>query len=189
MASLDELLALEGDRACPTEDDILRFSARVVLAANEAGVTIGTAESCTGGLISGALTSVPGSSASVMGGVVSYACSVKVAILGVGQDVLDSVGAVSRECALQMSSGARRALGADVCVAVTGIAGPGGAVPGKPVGTVWFSVATPARSVAVRHLFSGNRDEVRAKTVQTALELLCAGVVETASDESNACGR
>lgn len=184
MQSLDELIALEGDRSCPSEDDVRALAASVVGEANERAVTIGTAESCTGGLISGALTSVAGSSASVMGGVVSYACSVKQAILGVEQSVLDSVGAVSRECALQMSQGACRALDAQVCVAVTGIAGPGGAVPGKPVGTVWFSVTTPERSVAVRHLFSGNRDQVRAKTVATALELLRAGVVETQNPDS-----
>ena len=115
--------------------------ARVVALAREAGVSVGTAESLTGGLVAAALTSVPGSSACVRGGVVSYACDVKRDALGVDAGLLESRGAVDADVACQMAQGARERLGADVAVAVTGIAGPGGAEPGKPVGTVWLGLA------------------------------------------------
>ena len=163
------------------ERDIFDLSRGLIELASDAGVTIGTAESCTGGLISGALTAIPGSSTPVMGGITSYACSVKHDVLGVSQETLDTVGAVSSECAQQMADGARRVLCCDVAVAVTGIAGPGGAVPGKPVGTVWFALATPSVTRTVRHLFEGERDEVRAQTTLVALNLLVEGVREVAS--------
>ena len=157
---------------------IYEESASVIRLACERGVTIGTAESCTGGLISGSLTAVPGSSTPVMGGITSYACSVKHDVLGVSQETLDTVGAVSSECACQMAEGARRVLKSDVAVAVTGIAGPGGAVPGKPVGTVWFGLATPQGTRTERHLFPGSRAEVRSQTVLVALGLLREGIME-----------
>lgn len=144
-------------------------------------VSLGTAESCTGGLVAGALTAVPGSSAVVRGGVVSYAIDVKRAVLGVSDQILDApgVGAVSSECAAAMAQGARRVLSADVAVSVTGIAGPGGAEPGKPVGTVWMGLATKAGTRTQLFCFKGSREEVRAQAVEAALGLLREGVMES----------
>ena len=148
--------------------------------ARERGLSLGTAESCTGGLVSACLTAVPGSSDVVRGGVVSYAVAVKRAVLGVSGEVLDdpALGAVSRECAEQMAAGARRVLGCDVAVSVTGIAGPGGAEPGKPVGTVWFGVSAPRGASSRLELFAGGRDEVRHAAVRTAIRLLREAVME-----------
>lgn len=164
-------------------DDAALFDAcaELVALATARGVTVGTAESCTGGLVCGCLTAVPGSSAAVRGGVVSYAVAVKRAVLGVSGEVLDdpALGAVSAECAEQMARGARRTLGCDVAVSVTGIAGPGGEEPGKPVGTVWFGLATPAGARALRRLLPGDRAEVRLGAVRQAVALLREGVMET----------
>ena len=148
--------------------------------ARERGLSLGTAESCTGGLVSACLTAVPGSSDVVRGGVMSYAVAVKRAVLGVSGEVLDdpALGAVSRECAEQMAAGARRVLGCDVAVSVTGIAGPGGAEPGKPVGTVWFGVSAPRGASSRLELFAGGRAEVRHAAVRTAIRLLREAVME-----------
>ena len=143
---------------------------RVVDMARERGVTLATAESLTGGLIGGAITAVPGSSDVFLGGVTSYANEVKHDVLGVQTETLVDYGAVSRGCALQMAEGARDVVNADIAVSVTGIAGPGGAVPGKPVGTVWLGVATAAGSHATYCQFEGDREEIRQQTVQAALE-------------------
>lgn len=126
-------------------------------------------KACTGGLIAAALTDVPGASAVFAGSVVKYANEVKVGRLGVAQEDLQQHGAVSEEVAVQMAQGARAALGVDVAVSVTGIAGPGGATPGKPVGTVWIGVATPAEARATLHHFDGSRSDVRGATVCEAL--------------------
>lgn len=167
-----------GAEAAGLEAEARRLAGLLVAEARERSVTLGCAESLTGGLIASAITSVAGSSEVMLGGVVSYAVSVKHAVLGVDQDVLDGVGPVSRECATQMAEGARRVLGSDLAVAVTGIAGPGGAEPGKPVGTVWFGLATPAGTRCERMLFDGDRACVRLKTVCHALGLLREGAKE-----------
>lgn len=156
----------------PSWEELCETAAEALECARRHGVTLGTAESCTGGLISASLTAVAGSSDVMLGSVVSYACSVKESVLGVSSETLSSVGAVSSECAQQMAEGALRALGCATSVSVTGIAGPGGAVPGKPVGTVWFACAGEGSSVSERHLFSGDRGEVRAKTALVALSML-----------------
>ncbi|WP_276916017.1 CDP-diacylglycerol--glycerol-3-phosphate 3-phosphatidyltransferase [Parvibacter caecicola] len=143
----------------------------VVRRASERGITVATAESCTGGMIAGALTAVPGSSEAVLGGIVSYANSVKEGQLGVSAEVLATDGAVSEACALQMCQGARQQLGSNCAVAVTGIAGPGGAVPGKPVGTVWVGFADGSGAQAQLCHFEGNRQQVRLQTVEFALDL------------------
>ena len=163
-----------------TDEDVLSRARQVVKTATSRGRTIGTAESCTGGLVSGALTAIPGSSLVVRGGIVSYAIPVKREVLGVEGAILDepSVGAVSHECAEQMAAGARRVLKADVTVSTTGIAGPGGAEPGKPVGTVWFGVASCRGERSERHVFSGDRGTVRCKAVCVALGLLCDELLE-----------
>lgn len=129
-----------------------------------------------------AVTAIPGSSEAIRGGVVSYAIPVKHEVLGVANSILDApgVGAVSSECAAAMAKGARRVLGCDVAVSVTGIAGPGGEEPGKPVGTVWMGLATPYSTNTFPNLFEGDRSEVRARAVKRAVELLVQGVRETA---------
>ncbi len=157
---------------------LAQAGARVVEQAVACGLTVGTAESLTGGLIAGTLTSVPGSSAVVRGGIVSYVNDVKRDSLGVDADILEREGAVSREVACQMAQGARIALGVDVAVAVTGIAGPGGAEPGKPVGTVWMGLADARGVRAECFHFSGDRDDVRAQTVLQALTALESALEE-----------
>lgn len=156
----------------PASEDALRLAASgVIAAARNKHVTLGTAESCTGGLIGGTLTAVPGASDVTEGGIISYSNEVKHQVLGVSQETLDSFGAVSGQTACQMAEGARRVLGTDIAVSVTGIAGPGGAVPGKPVGTVWIGISSAEGTVAKHCLFPGDRDEVRAHTVRYALDL------------------
>lgn len=145
---------------------------RVVRDATAAGLTVGTAESCTGGMIAAALTSVPGSSVVLNGGIVSYTNPVKHRQLGVAQKTLDEQGAVSRETACEMARGAQTALSTDLAVSVTGIAGPGGAEPGKPVGTVWIGLACGTEVDARVFHFEGNRAAVRAQTVEHALTAL-----------------
>ena len=144
---------------------------RVIEKASDAGVTLGTAESLTGGLIAGSLTAVPGSSSVVRGGIVSYVDEVKRAVLDVPGPVLETVGAVSRETARAMAEGAVARLSCDIAVSVTGIAGPGGAEPGKPVGTVWMGVCRKGAAADARLLsFRGDREQVRLQTVLAALE-------------------
>lgn len=152
----------------------------LVSEATSLGVSCATAESCTGGLVSAAITSVPGSSMVLRGAVVSYHPEVKHALLGVTREVIDdpAVGVVSEQCARQMCQGVARVLGADLAVSTTGIAGPGGGEPGKPVGTVWFGLSAGGRSRCVLRHFDGSRDEVRAAAVLVALELLREGIKE-----------
>ena len=166
------------------EDDgsLYELAATVVGAAVDAGLTVGCAESCTGGLVCGCLTAVPGSSSAVRGSVVSYAIPVKHEVLGVSNEgvlEVEGLGAVSAECAAQMAEGARRVLGCDVAVSVTGIAGPQGEEPGKPVGTVWFGLAAPKGTFTRSELFPGGRAEVRRAACERALCLLYEGIVET----------
>ena len=153
-------------------EDLVDLAAKVVDAAASSGLTIATAESCTGGMVGATLTAVPGSSACVMGGVISYDNTVKIAQLDVDADTLEAQGAVSQDVALQMAAGARRALKTDIAVSTTGIAGPGGAVEGKPVGTVWIGVATSEGSVAFENHFDGDRGQVRRQATKRCLELV-----------------
>ncbi len=138
----------------------------------ERGYTFATAESCTGGLIGGAITAEPGISQCYPGGVISYANEIKQGILGVPEAVLASVGAVSEECAIDMAKGVRDRFGADFAVAVTGIAGPDGGTAQKPVGLVYIAVATKDNAAATKNVFPGDRAAVRAATVNTALQHL-----------------
>ena len=137
----------------------------------ELGRTCATAESCTGGGVGSAITAVPGASAVFLGGIVSYANSVKRDVLGVGRDVLEGAGPVSAECAAQMADGARRVVGADYAVSVTGLAGPGGDGT-HPEGFVWFGLAAPDGTTTESRVFAGGRDAVRAAAVEHALWLL-----------------
>lgn len=148
-----------------------RLAALILDEARRQGMTLGCAESCTGGLIAGALTDIPGSSDVFKGGIVSYWEQVKISVLGVEPDVLATDGVVSGACAEQMAAGAREVLGCDIAVSTTGIAGPGGAEPGKPVGMVWFGVASPQHVSSKVAVFSGGRSQVRISAVRTALEI------------------
>ena len=141
------------------------------------GLKCATAESCTGGLVGGAITAVPGSSAAYLGGVVSYANEVKHGVLGVSADTLATVGAVSPETAAQMAEGVRRLVGADLAVSVTGIAGPDGGSADKPVGLVWFGLASAAGTRTEKAIFAGDRARVREQAVVHALGMLMTGAM------------
>lgn len=141
------------------------------------GLTLATAESCTGGLIAAALTAIAGSSATVRGGFVTYSNAMKTAQLGVPEAVLAEVGAVSEAVARLMAEGALARSGGDMAVSCTGIAGPGGATPGKPVGLVHLAVARLGRlTVHAAPVFPGDRTAVRAATVDMALAMLRAAL-------------
>lgn len=155
-----------------SDSDLYSLAEKTLEMARRKGLTLGTAESLTGGLIAASLTAVPGSSDTLVGGVVSYAYSAKELILGVDRNRLESEGAVNGWTAKQMSQGAQKALNCDITVSVTGIAGPGGEQDGKPVGTVWTSVSDKHGSRERKFVFSGNREEVRKKTVAASLLLL-----------------
>ena len=144
----------------------------VLAASRRSGLTLATAESCTGGLVGARLTSVPGASEVYLGGVVAYADEVKRASLGVPEEVLERHGAVSAEAAEAMAAGARAALGADVGLAVTGIAGPGGGTKEKPVGLVFIHASSPDGELASRLELGKDRDGVRARATVAALHLL-----------------
>lgn len=142
------------------------------------GWSLATAESCTGGLIGHRITQVPGSSAYFLGGVVSYADEVKRDLLGVRSDTLARDGAVSRATALEMARGVRQRLAADVGISVTGIAGPSGGSPEKPVGLTWIAIVTPRVERAQRFVFGGDRHANKEQGADAALKML----VEELSD-------
>ena len=131
-----------------------------------------TAESCTGGLIGHRITNVPGSSGYYERGFITYSNEAKMELLGVPEEIFISHGAVSDPCARAMAEGARRAAGADVGVSVTGIAGPGGGLPGKPVGTVFMAVALPSGTLSGLYQFEGDRMAVKEQTSDAALALV-----------------
>ncbi len=135
------------------------------------GFTVATAESCTGGGVASAITDLPGVSSFFLGGIVSYANEVKHELLAVSEDVLAQHGAVSEETARAMAAGVRARIGADVGISTTGIAGPGGETPTKPVGLVYIAAATPDRTLVRRDVWPGDRNAVRAASVKAALEL------------------
>jgi len=141
------------------------------------GQTVGTAESLTGGLVAAALTTVPGASAVVRGGIVAYAADLKSSLLSVPADLIERVGTVDPDVALAMASGAKARLGATVGVATTGVAGPDPA-DGQPVGTVHIAVSTPARAVHEAFLLGGDRPEIRRRTVDHLLDLLVRTLME-----------
>lgn len=138
----------------------------------KAPLTVATAESCTGGGVAAALTSLAGSSDYVMGGIVSYSNAAKASLLGVSQEILDTRGAVSEECARAMAEGALRAFGTDVAVSTTGIAGPSGGTARKPVGLVYVAVADHEGAIAAEHRFAGDRTAVTTAATQAALAML-----------------
>jgi len=136
------------------------------------GSTLAAAESCSGGLIAHRITDVPGASEYFLGGIIAYSNEVKVRFLNVSMDDLATHGAVSEPVARQMAEGARARFGADFAVAVTGIAGPAGGTPAKPVGLVFIAVSGAGDTRVSRHQFSGSREDVKRQAAQTALGLL-----------------
>ena len=145
---------------------------KLVRTLTERKMTCATAESCTGGGVGYAITSVSGASDVYWGGVVSYDNSVKRDVLGVPESVLAERGAVSPECAAAMAEGARRLLKTDLAVSLTGIAGPGGGSAEKPVGLVWFGLSSATGVKTEKKIFAGDRETVRAAAVEHALGLL-----------------
>jgi nicotinamide-nucleotide amidase len=162
------------------DKDIAERSAALVTQLTAAGITVSTAESCTGGWIAKAITDVPGSSAVIGYGMVSYSNDAKMSLLDVQAATLDAHGAVSAAVVEEMAGGALRLSGADLAVSVSGIAGPDGGSPEKPTGTVWFGWARWEGSSMLietdRQLFAGDRDAVRAQTVIHALQGLARRV-------------
>ena len=138
----------------------------------EKGLNLATAESCTGGLIADRITNVPGSSDYFRGGIVAYAYEAKVALLDVSWDTLRMYGAVSKETVIEMARGVRIALGADLALSVSGIAGPGGGLPDKPVGTTWIGLSTTDGDWARRFIWDGDRLENKALSADAAFQFL-----------------
>lgn len=151
---------------------------RLGTALKRAGYRLATAESCTGGLVGHLITNVPGSSDYYLGGVTAYSNEIKQALLGVRPDTLDQFGAVSQETVIEMARGVRERFGAVaggnrvIGVSVSGIAGPGGAMPGKPVGLVWIGLSTPDGEAAYRYVYTGGRVENKESSAWQALQLV-----------------
>jgi PncC family amidohydrolase len=154
------------------DPDLRAIAERVQAACVAAGIRVGIAESCTGGRVGDALTDVPGSSDYLAGSLVTYEDAAKTTILGVPGAVLAAHGAVSAQVAVAMAEGARQRLGVDLAVAVTGIAGPGGATPAKPVGLTYVASSDAGGSVVRRHAWHGDREANKAASARAALELL-----------------
>ncbi len=168
-------------------EDILSASNRLAeqLNANHASVT--TVESCTGGLVSAAITSLSGSSAYYPGGFVTYSNLLKHELVGVSIDTLEQYGAVSPQTAIEMARGGQARIGADFAISITGIAGPSGGSGDKPVGTVWICVSGPQSQTDCRGFrFSGDRDQIRCRSCISALEMaiqMIAGSPDSLPDE------
>jgi len=150
-------------------DLISSKAGELVSVAGLEGITVGFAESLTGGLISSSVVAVPGASAVLKGSIVSYTNEVKENVLGVSPDIISAHTEVSAECAKAMAEGAKSVLGVDLAISVTGIAGPTGELPGKPVGTVYMGYCFRDISGALRLNFEGDRDTIRTCTVLEAL--------------------
>ncbi len=136
------------------------------------GLKLATAESCTGGLLADLITNVPGSSDYFIGGVVAYAYEAKVALLHVSWDTLRTRGAVSRETVIEMARGVRTALGANIGISVSGIAGPGGGMPEKPVGTTWIGLSATDGDWARRFIWDGDRLFNKQASAQAAIHII-----------------
>lgn len=150
--------------------EALEFSIGKALRAK--GWALALAESCTGGLVGHRITNVPGASEYLLGAIVSYSNEAKERLLGVHPETLNQHGAVSRETALEMARGARRVLDADVGLSVTGIAGPDGGMPDKPVGLTWMAVCTLKGEWTEEHIWKGDRESNKAESAEAALALL-----------------
>lgn len=151
------------------DDTVVSVTAKLL---TQSGATLAVAESCTGGALSTKFTALPGASGYFLGGVVSYANSIKSSVLGVSEESLRQHGAVSREVAVEMATGVRRLYGSDYALATTGIAGPDGGSDEKPVGTVWIALSTPDRTVARKFVFGKLREQNIERAAATAVNLL-----------------
>lgn len=163
--------------ACLIEEDIGRLL-------TDKGLTLAVAESCTGGLVGGRITSVAGSSSYFVGGIISYSDEVKIGVLGVDADLLARLGAVSADVAKQMARGVRERLSADIGVSITGVAGPDGGTLEKPVGLVFVGMSAGDDELAQRFEFTGGREAVRNAAGDAALDIV-RGWVETNQGENN----
>lgn len=163
---------MAGESSAELASQLRALAISVLDRARELDVTLGCAESCTGGMIASALTAIPGSSENFVGGVVSYWVDVKESVLGVDSRIIEHYGVVSEQTAIAMAQGACELLSCDYAVATTGIAGPTGAEPGKPVGTVCHGIAGPDGSYSFTTCEGANRDEVRSLAVRAALRHL-----------------
>ncbi len=149
------------------------LAARLVMLCRARNVTLATAESCTGGLVAAAITAIPGSSAVLDRGFVTYSNNAKTELLGVSPGLIAAVGAVSEAVAMRMAEGAKKRAQVDIAVSITGIAGPDGGSAEKPVGTVWFGLANRHGDLFTRHkIFPGDRIAIRMASVTYALNLL-----------------
>jgi nicotinamide-nucleotide amidase len=166
-----ERLRAELGAHCYGEDEA-DLAAVVLDLVRARGAKLAVAESCTGGLLGARLTAIPGASDTFVGGAIAYDDEVKTGTLGVPAEILERHGAVSEEVARAMAAGAARAFGARCALAITGVAGPGGGTPEKPVGTVWLALQGDGATSAVRRVFPGDRAEIRARSAQAALDLL-----------------
>ena len=158
----------------PTDEELLELARRVGAACRDRGFRIGTAESCTGGLVASAITEVPGSSDYFIGGFVTYSNELKTRLVDVPAEVLESHGAVSAQVARAMADGARRRLAVDVAVAVTGVAGPDGGPPAKPVGLTYVAVADAEGDDVRRHVWDSDRTGNKRLSAAAALDLVLA---------------
>jgi len=149
------------------------------------GLTLATAESCTGGLLAHRITNAPGSSAYYRGGIVAYADEVKEEFLAVRHETLLVHGAVSEETAQEMARGARQRLGADVAVSITGIAGPTGGTPEKPVGLVYVALSAPGVDLCQSHIWQGDRLANKCQSAEAALQLLLVYLQDRREEWSN----
>jgi nicotinamide-nucleotide amidase len=147
-------------------------AAEIINILRDRKLTLGTVESATGGLIAHMITNVPGSSDVFRGSLVSYSNEIKMNLAGVKTSTLDKYGAVSSQVAAEMASGGRKVLGVDICVADTGIAGPAGAAPGKPVGLFYLGLSNKDETITQKHLFTGSREENKQQAARTALTLV-----------------
>ena len=139
-------------------------------------VKLATAESCTGGMVCAALTSISGSSTVVEGGFITYSNEMKVSAIGVSEKTIETHGAVSSQTAEEMAKGAKSAASADIAVSITGIAGPTGGSEEKPVGLVYFGLATNTDVKTDKKIFSGERDDIRTSATEHALKLILEGI-------------
>lgn len=149
-----------------------RLAHKLVIDYTRKKTTLAVAESCTGGILGGAITEIPGSSEIFLGGVIAYSNCSKTGILGVSPKIIEEHGAVSQACAAAMAEGVRNLFGAQVALSITGIAGPGGGSPEKPVGTIWFGFSSGDRTKQLRLRFAGARGDVRSQAQRAALQIL-----------------
>jgi PncC family amidohydrolase len=158
----------------PTDEELLELARRVGAACRERGIRLGTAESCTGGLVAHLITEIPGSSDYFSGGIVTYSNDLKTGLVDVPPEVLDAHGAVSAQVARSMADGARRRLAVDVAVAVTGVAGPDGGTATKPVGLTYVAIATADGDDVRRHVWDSDRSGNKRLSAAAALDLVLA---------------